>query len=133
MSVIGSLGDIVFSVSHDRIYTFSGLSHTVGAKYSTHERIGQAPLLEYTGQDVEKISMNIKLLAKFGVNPLEEAERLNALCRDGVPLRFMLGKEKIGAFKWVITSITNKMDCIDKDGVVFKSELSITMQSYAER
>lgn len=131
--MIGSLGDIVFSVSREKIYTFSGLSHTVGAKYATHNRIGLAPLLEYTGQDVEKISMNIQLLAKYGINPLIEAERLNELCLNGTPLRFMLGKEQIGRFKWVITSISNKMDHIDNNGLIYKADLSITMQSYAER
>lgn len=131
--MIGSLGDITFYVTSIKVLTFSGLSHTVGACYTTHKRIGQDPLLEFTGVDVEKLTLNIRLMVSNGVNPLTESERFCEHCRKGTILRFLLGKKQVGKHKWVITSISNKMEHIDNKGLVHMVDMSLTLQSYAER
>lgn len=131
--MVGSLGDISFYVTSKKVMTFSGLSHTIGASYATHNRIGQDPLLEFTGLNVEKLALNIRLMAANGINPLEETERFCEYCSKGTVLRFLLGKKQVGKHKWVITSISNKMEHIDNKGLVHMIDLSLTLQSYTER
>lgn len=38
MATVGSLGDIVFSVSANQVKTISGLKRSISAQYSTHNR-----------------------------------------------------------------------------------------------
>ena len=49
MAIVGTWGDIVFSVSRRQIKTFDGLKWDSGAKYATHDRHLKDPLLEITG------------------------------------------------------------------------------------
>ena len=59
MAVVGTWGDIVFSVSRRQIKTFDGLKWDSGAKYATHDRHLKEPLLEFTGTEVESMSFTM--------------------------------------------------------------------------
>lgn len=131
--MIASLGDIVFEVSDEQVRTFKGLKYNVGARYQTHNRIGNKPLLEFSGVDVETLSMNIKLSAFHGLNPRKEMKTLNDACRNGKLLRFILGGKQFGSYRWVITKVNNSLERIDNKGNILSIEVSLTLNSYAKR
>ncbi len=131
--MIASLGDIVFEISDDQVRTFKGLKYNVGAKYQTHNRIGNKPLLEFAGEDVETLSMNIKLSAFHGLNPRKEMYKINTACRKGELLRFVLGNTQFGSYRWVITKVNNNIERIDNRGNILSIEVSLTLNSYAKR
>ncbi len=131
--MIGTLGDIVFEISDRQILTFSGFSHNVGAKYQTHNRVGQSPILEFAGADVETISFNIKLSTFLGNDPVKTAEQINSACRSGTAMRLILGKKQIGAAMWVITKVANKYKQIDSNGNVLSLDMSLSLSAYNNR
>ena len=61
MAKIGSLGDLVFSVSDNTVKTFDGMKWDFSADYATHDRHIKADLLEYMGPGIESISFSMVL------------------------------------------------------------------------
>lgn len=133
MATIGSWGDIVFAVSRKEIKTFTGLKWDSGAKYSTHDRHLKAPLLEFTGTDVESISFSMFFSAFLGVNPMTEIAKLLVAMRKGEVHRLVIGPKAYGTDKWVITKLSNSLDRYDNRGNLLVAKVSVTMKSYAGR
>lgn len=130
---IGSLGDIVFEVNDDRKLTFSGMSYNVGARTSVHNRINGRPLIEFLEPENEEISLTIKLSAFLGINPRKSMYKLNDMCREGVPLRLVIGKTHFGKYKWLITKVSSTMEHISNRGQLLSITAKITLKEYAKR
>lgn len=133
MAIIGTWGDIVFSVSRNQIKTFDGLKWDSGAKFSTHDRHLKAPLLEFTGTEVENISFSMFFSAFLGVNPLTEITKLLAAERSGEVNRLVIGTKAYGVNKWVITKLSKSLERYDNRGNLLVASVSVTMKSYATR
>lgn len=133
MAVIGSWGDVVFAVSRKEIKTFTGLKWDSGAKYSTHDRHLKAPLLEFTGTDVESMSFSMFFSAFLGVNPMTEIAKLLTAMRKGEVHRLVIGPKAYGTNKWVITKLSNSLDRYDNRGNLLAAKVNVTMKSYAGR
>lgn len=131
--MLGSLGDIVFEVSNEKALTFRNLKASTGAKYQTHERIGGAPLLERVSENVDTLSFSVLISAFWGVNPAEEMKKIDDAVREGTLLRFVLGRERIGAYMWVITSASYTIKQVDKQGNILSAEASLSLSAYNER
>ena len=64
MAVLGALGDIVFSVSRNRINTIDGVKWETGVRFAQHDRHLKIPLLEFTGNSMDTISFSLLLHTK---------------------------------------------------------------------
>jgi phage protein U len=133
MAVIGSWGDITFSVSREEIKTFDGLKWESGVKYSTHERHLKEPLLEFTGQDTETMTFTMFFSAFLGVNPIKEVAKLLQAMRRGEVHRLVIGVKAYGTNKWVIEKLSTSLDKYDNRGNLLVAKASVTMKSYAAR
>lgn len=133
MALIGSWGDVVFSVSREEIKTFDGLKWDSGASYATHERHLKEPLLEFTGTEVESMTFNMFFSAFLGVNPMTEITRLLRAMRKGEANRLIIGPKAYGTNKWVITKLSNSLPRYDGRGNLLAASVSVTMNSYARR
>jgi phage protein U len=128
--MIGSFGNIAFSTSMDKVFTFSGLSKSADARFAEHSLTGKKPLLEFIGPGLETITFNMKLDVFLGINPLEEIKKLLELRDAGIARPFVLGGEFIGLF--VITSLSEAHKVISNRGKILNAELSITLKEYAD-
>lgn len=133
MAIIGSWGGVVFAVSRKEIKTFTGLKWDSGAKYSTHDRHLKAPLLEFTGTDVESMTFSMFFSVFLGVNPMTEIAKLLSAMRKGEVHRLVIGPKAYGTNKWVITKLSNSLDRYDNRGNLLAAKVSVTMKSYAGR
>lgn len=133
MAIIGSWGDVVFAVSRKEVKTFTGLKWDSGAKYSTHDRHLKAPLLEFTGTDVESMTFSMFFSAFLGVNPMTEIAKLLTAMRKGEVHRLVIGPKAYGTNKWVITKLSNSLERYDNRGNLLVAKVSVTMKSYAGR
>jgi len=130
---IGSLGDIAFEVSaYNDIFTPDGYKRSARARLSSHEIIGEKPLTEFCGADLQTVSFSIKLHAAWGVNPKTEIERLMEYCEKGEVLSFVLGGEPVGENKWIIESVGESVDYFDFGGVVIYSTAEVSLREYVE-
>lgn len=131
MQGLGTLGDITFRVSaYNDIYTFDDFSLNASSRTAQHDIIGEKALTEYLGPGLQEVSMKIKLCAQWGVNPVNEAEKLIDYCESGTILTFTAGGRKVGKNKWLITSVGETVKYYDNAGNILSAELAISMKEY---
>lgn len=133
MAVIGSLGDIVFSVSRNQVKTFTGLKWDSSAQYSTHNRHLKDPLLEFTGTDADTISFKMTFSVFLGVDPMGEITKLLNAERAGKVMRLVIGTKAYGKYKWVITKTSKDLERFDNKGNLLAAQVSVSLKAYSRR
>lgn len=131
MATIGALGDVIFSVSPNLVRTFNGFKRSASPKYASHNRHLKDTLLEFVGNDPDKISFSVTLSAYLGVDPQREESKLWAAQKQGKIMRLVLGKENFG--NWVISSLSSSYNYIDNKGNVFEIKVDLSLTAYAGR
>lgn len=133
MAKIGSLGNLVFSVSENTVRTFDELSWKVSSKYATHDRHIKRDVLEFLGPEPDAISFKMAFSVFHGVNPLNEVKKLNKMCHIGEISTLVLGGRKYGSYKWVITGISNTLNKYDNAGNCWAATADVTLKEYPKR
>ena len=125
--IIGSFGDVIFSVSSEVVKTIRAMTVSFSTSIQSHRRRLQKPLLEFVGPDNKTISFSIRLSKYLGTDPNKDCEVLDNYCRDGISKFFILGNEKFGEYKWVISKIKTTPEHYDGVGNITTVDLSITL------
>ncbi|TGY93442.1 phage tail protein [Petralouisia muris] len=129
---IGTLGDIVFTVSEKTIQTFDGLKIESKTNYAKHTRHNKKPLLEFQYNDTDAASFTIYLSAFLGVNPRKMQDKIDKYRKKGKILTLVIGGKKYGT-KWVITQHSKDYEKFDNKGNLLIAKSSISLQEYPER
>ncbi|WP_320917137.1 phage tail protein [Enterocloster bolteae] len=132
MAKIGTLGDIVFTVSQSTVRTLDGLKIDSKTNYAKHTRHNKKPLLEFQYNDTDTASFSMYLSAFLGVNPLSMQKKIDNYLRKGKILPLVIGGKKYGK-KWVITSHSKEFQRFDNKGNLLIAKSSISLEEYAER
>lgn len=130
MPQVGTLGDIVFETSQEKIRTFHDMRYQGNANYAVHARHGAAGLAEYTGRDPLKMQMEIHLSRSIGVDPEKEIDEIESVTRDKKTLTLVLGGKIRGEYKWVIESYSVKANHFDRNGNIIDADISIDLLEY---
>lgn len=125
---VGSLGDVTFTVSSQKVFSFKNYRRDSKVQIASHKLINDAPVLEFIAEDSEDISFKITLMQSLGVEPAEQAEKLREICRKGKVSCLVLGTSVIGNF--VIESVAETANAIDNHGRIIVSELDIRLKKY---
>lgn len=133
MAVIGTLGDIIFSVSRDEVKTFEGFKWDSSAKYATHKRHLKNTLLEFTGTEADSISLSVYFSVFLGVNPMQEITKLLMAQRAGKIMRLVIGSKAYGRNKWVIEKLSKDLERFDNKGNLLSAKVSVSLREYAGR
>ena len=67
---IGTLGEVVFSVSDSVVETINNFVWSGSARYAAHQRHLTNALTEFTGLDPDGITFDIFVSAYLGVDPM---------------------------------------------------------------
>lgn len=129
---IGSLGDIVFEVSSEKIRTFRDLQIQRKANYTEHAIHGKKGLLEFTGFAAATGSLNIRLDAALGVNPQEEFEALLDVFNEHQAVPLILNGEPVGDGLWVIEGIDESFEIVNNKGEAIALEVPLKLKEYIE-
>jgi len=132
MAKIGTLGDIVFTVSQKKIKTFDDLQIESKTNYAKHTRHNKKPLLEFQYNDIDTASFSIYLSAYLGINPLKSQDKIDEYRKKGKILTLVIGGKKYGT-KWVITSHSKGYKRFDAKGNLLIAESKISLEEYPER
>ena len=132
MAKIGTLGDIVFTVSANTIQTFEGLKIDSKTNYAKHTRHNKKPLLEFQYNDNDTASFSIYLSAFLGVNPRNTQNKIDEYRKKGKILTLVIGGKKYGK-KWGITSHSKEYEKFDNKGNLLIAKSNISIEEYAER
>lgn len=130
MAVVGSMGSILFTVSSNRVRTFTDFQRSGSAKMSTHDIIGKKGETEFSGLDPESISMTIKLRTTSGVSPNYELKRLRTMRDTGKVFPLILGGRKIGDNYWTLTALNEKVTYWTLRGNIQEVVVGVTLTEY---
>ena len=129
---IGSLGDVVFEVSSDKVHTFQDLQIQRKANYAEHAIHGKKGLLEFTGFAPLTATMKIDLLAALGVVPKDELDALVEILTNHEAVPFILNGEPQGDNLWVLESMAESYPVINNKGELISVSVTLNLKEYVE-
>jgi phage protein U len=124
--MIGTFGDIVFKVSADTVRTFTQLTRSGNARYQQHDVIGQKPVLEFIGPDLDAITLPVKLDVSYGMNPQTEINAMREAMSTGARSAFIVGGKFLGDF--VIESVSDTWETVSNRGNLIKANVSLSLK-----
>jgi len=128
---IGNWGtDVVFSVSDQRVLTFSDMNHSVGSSWATHSRMGQKDQTEYLRPNLQKLTFTITLDCNYGVRPRATLDRLAGHAERGDVYAFVVGGRRVGQYKWRITELSEAWEVVYNRGELARAKVNVTMEEY---
>ncbi len=99
----GSLGDVVFEVSSERIFTPQSFSMNREARFEDHAVQGDFARPEYLAPGLATGNLSITLRRELGCEPFEEVERLENMSVQGRVLRLIIAGKNLG--RWTIRKV----------------------------
>ncbi len=126
---IGTFGNIVFEVSSDKILTFNGFQRTAKARFSEHKIIGEKPVLEATGLELDSVGFSISLNRAVGINPTEQISVLREMLLAQESHALIIGGKKIGSF--VLTDLSDAWPKVTHKGQIAVAEIELKLLEYA--
>lgn len=130
--LVGYLGDIPFIVSREYVRTFSDYSRESAGRWAKHDIIGDKPVLEFIGPDIEKISFKMQLRADNGLNPRKELENLRQLRDNGTPIPLIIGGRPVTDNLWVVESLCEEVTFWTAGGAIQSVNVDVSLQEYVD-
>lgn len=130
--LVGYLGAIPFIVSREYIRTFSDFSRESAGRWAKHDIIGDKPVLEFLGPDIEKISFKMQLRSDNGLNPRKELEVLRKLRDDGTPIPLIIGGRPVTDNMWVVESLGEAVTFWTAGGAMQSVNVDVSLQEYVD-
>lgn len=127
---VGALGDIVFTVSPNKIQTITNVKQSGSAAYAEHQRHAGNTLLEFTGNNADTLSFEMTLAKELGADVETEIGKIAAAEKTGKILSLVIGKKSLGRYRWVIKSHTVNMKYFDKKNELIMAVVSVNLSEY---
>lgn len=124
--MIGTLGSIVFKVSADTVRTFTNLTRSGTARFQQHDVIGQKPILEFIGPDLDTIALPVRLDISYGIDPQSEINAMREAMDTGTRSAFIVGGKFLGDF--VIESVSDTWETVSNRGNLIKASVSLSLK-----
>jgi len=128
--IVGFLGGTPFITSRAYVYTFDDYTRSSSGRWAKHDVIGQKPLLEFLGSDIEEIGFKMKLRSDQGISPRVELEKLRRYRDEGRIMSLVLGGRVVGKTKWIIESISEAVNYWSRSGQIFSVDIDIKLKEY---
>lgn len=126
--MIASFGKVTFKVTDKEIKIFNDLSISKSARFATHERVNNKPLLQFMGLNAESITFTMQLIENVTGSILKDLKELNKMLSSGIPYAFFLGTKKKGNF--VLESISENYNIINNLGHIEMVTLNLSLKEY---
>jgi hypothetical protein len=93
---VGSIGDVVFETSAERVLTPDSLQRSREARYEDHQVQGELPRPEFIAPDLSEVELGIRLNAGLGVNPVEMSDQIATYCKEGRVVHLIIAGYNFG-------------------------------------
>lgn len=130
MAYVGNLGNIPFLVSSSYMLTFDNYGRSGTGRWAKHDLVGQKPIYEFLGPDVEKITMNISLHTSMNVSIGNILEKLRDMRDTGKAVPLIIGFSPVGQNLWIVESIGETVPLWGKWGTMVSCYVDITLAEY---
>jgi len=129
--IIGSWGDLVFEVSGWKVLTFQELTQESSGRWIEHETINSAPLSEFLGPGLDRVSLKISFTRMLGVDPRVSYEALRIRVRKGEYFPLILGGIPLSMNMWLVENISSVAETFaGETGSILRSEMTINYKEY---
>jgi len=125
---IGSFGSVTFTASEQQVRTFSGFQRQRKARFARHEVINAKPLLEYTGDDLDSVSLEMRFDIGLGINPRDEIDALGLIKTGAQAHPLVIGGVVLADY--VITDMTEEWRRIDGRGNLILALVTVQLLEY---
>lgn len=129
MVSLGSLGELPFICSMDKVHTFSELSRGLSVRWAKHNLIGRKPVLEFIGGDLNSVSLKMRFDVSLGIAPKDGLARLKRMMEDKLYKTLIIGGENLG--RYVIDSISEERRYHAGDGLCLVAEATVNLTEWA--
>ena len=127
--VVGVLGKVPFVCSHGMVLTFSKLTRERKTRWARHEVIGKKPALEWVGEDLNSVSLDIRFDMNLGTPPIVCLKVLEKMQASKEPHILLIGGEMLG--RYVIESVSENRKFHSGAGVCMVAEVTIGLTEYS--
>ena len=128
--MIGIMGSLRFRVNDSKVFTIQNMKRDISASWNSMERIGQKPISEFGGPDLQTVSFEITLDASLGVKPRQLLGVIEQMTELGEANELVIGKKLVGKNKWVITKCSQTWDVILRGGELYRANVTLSLQEY---
>lgn len=118
------LGELQFS----NLLGLGSFNQTVGGRFPDSPRIGNKSDIQFTGEELERISFNIPLHREF-IEPQPFIDQIRGYLSDGVAVPFVDGNGKVYG-NFVVVSIGETSQILDVDGTKIAVSLSVELKEF---
>jgi len=115
------LGDVEF----DLLTSPTGLESSQGYTYAEHERIGLKPRLQWVGDELRQIRLQLQFMTAY-CDPEAELGKLQELAAAHQPKRLVLGTGEDWGY-WVIKSVRETRTRTDGDGLIVAVDVELEL------
>lgn len=123
--VTGLFGTLPFVCSSNIVNTFKDVNRDLATKYARHDGIGRKPVLEWIGEESDKISFKIRFDSSLNSPPEAGLFLLKRMLDSHKPQRLLLGPRYMG--KFVLESISEERRFHTGLGVCQIAEATISL------
>ena len=129
MANLGSLGELPFICAADKVQTFSELSRELSVRWAKHDLIGQKPILEFVGEDLNSVTLKMRFDVSLGIAPKDGLDRLKRMMENKLFKTLIIGGENLG--RYVIESISEERRYHAGDGLCLVAEATVNLTEWA--
>ena len=126
---LGSLGELPFVCSMEKVRTFSDLSRELSVRWAKHDLIGQKPVLEFVGEGLNAVSLKMRFDVSLGIAPKDGLDRLKRMMDNKLYKTLIIGGENLG--RYVIESISEERKYHAGDGLCLVAEATVNLTEWA--
>lgn len=135
---LGMVGDYLNSQTGNTgiIYrTPKNYKRQSSARWGEHSIIGQKPVMEFIGPELEEITFELILDKSLGTNPDEDLKKLRNMRDKGEAVFFILGDFPVldKNSRVCITSLNENLINVDKFGNTKTINVEVTLKEYVLR
>ena len=145
--LVGYMGSIPFITSRRYLMTIDDYERNAEGRWAQHDIVGQKPVLEFLGPNLENITMKISLRRDHGVNPESILSPLRQMRDTGEAFPLVLGSKVIGdaimslikkrpfgmsTGLWVLQSISEPVKHW-AGGNIYIVDVNVTLKEYTGR
>jgi phage protein U len=127
MGQVGSLGEVAFEASSERIMTWNNCVRDTSANFAAHEVIEGKARLQFLGLGLDEFSMAITLDASW-CSPEVEMRKLDVMQQSGRAYRLILGGRNFGRF--VLEGKTENRVRTDGQGRTMVAYVQLKLKEY---
>lgn len=127
---IGSLGEIIFEASSERVRTIDNVRRKGAARWATHDVVGRKPSREFIGPGLESICFTMQFSVSHGVNPEDELKKLRKMRDEGKAASLILGGSPVGEGLWTIEDMAESHKKHDNKGAILFADVEINLMEY---